>query len=146
MHTKHKRRGGEQNDMSFLYILKKCLLFIPVFCIISIIMIFLLSFIFYRTEDSKSKIDLCGILCLYFSTAITTLMLSKSSPAMGPLGGSVFGALIFIFTYLISLFFEKSDTGVQNILLRLGVILISFIVSLMIQRIKCKNRKRRRHG
>ena len=146
MHTKHKKRVSEQNDISFLYILKKCLLFIPVFCIISLFMIFLLSFIFYRTEDSKSKIDLCGILSLYLSTAITTFILTKSSPTMGLLGGSVFGAFIFIFTYLISLFFEKSDTGVQNILLRLGVILISFIVSLMMQRIKCKNKKRRRHG
>lgn len=145
MRTKHKRPTGSTGELSFPLILKRCLFSIPFFCIISLVCVCITSLIFYNTQDPTSKIDLCGVLSLYLSTAITSILVAKKIKGNEILGGLILGIYIFIFTYLISLLIGDNEGGLMPVILRAGVILISVISSLLTKKRSKPKVRRKRH-
>ncbi len=144
MNTK-KHPGNDKKDISLPFLLKRCFIFLLIFFAIGFLCALFFSLLFFNSEDPTSKIDIIGYLSLYASVAFTAFVFKKGLCEKKFIGGLMLGAMIFIFTYLISLTIGQNENGVTELLLRLGIIIICVIISVIpkLTRKKSKRLKRR---
>ena len=143
MNTK-KHTVGDKNEASCPYLIKRCLIYLLIFFTVGFLCSLFLSILFFNSEDPSSKIDIIGYISLYTSVILTALIFKKRLNSKKIVGGLMLGAMIFVFTYLISLTVGQEENGVIELLLRLGIILICVIISAIpkAKGKKCKKLKR----
>ena len=140
MRIQHKRRSNEQVDASFLFILKKSLIFIPLFFLIGLIICVISALIFFKSADPTSKIRIASLISLYGSAFICSLIFTKRIGERNILAAIVYSLLLFILVYIISLIL---NTG-NGILFKLGIIGVSVAAGLITRKKATKKIKRKK--
>ena len=140
MRIQHKRRSNEQGDASFLFILKKSLIFIPLFFLIGLIICVISALIFFKSADPTSKIRIASLISLYGSAFICSLIFTKRIGERNILAAIVYSLLLFILVYIISLIL---NTG-NGILFKLGIIGVSVVAGLITRKKATKKIKRKK--
>ena len=140
MRIQHKRRSNEQVDASFLFILKKSLIFIPLFFLIGLIICVISALIFFKSADPTSKIRIASLISLYGSAFICSLIFTKRIGERNILAAIVYSLLLFILVYIISLIL---NTG-NGILFKLGIIGVSIAAGLITRKKATKKIKRKK--
>ena len=140
MRIQHKRRSNEQVDASFLFILKKSLIFIPLFFLIGLIICVISALIFFKSADPTSKIRIASLISLYGSAFICSLIFTKRIGERNILAAIVYSLLLFILVYIISLIL---NTG-NGILFKLGIIGVSVVAGLITRKKATKKIKRKK--
>jgi putative membrane protein (TIGR04086 family) len=110
-----KRKRGLNDDLNFSRLFKRILLYTLLFFVASIIVMIILSLIFYNTSDPTSKIGIISLSAFYTSSFICGIALSKQNKQFYILGGILLGAMIFLNTLLISLFLGKDGLSLTSI-------------------------------
>ena len=140
MRIQHKRHSNEQGDASSLFILKKSLIFIPLFFIIGLILSVISALIFFKSADPTSKIKIASLIPLYGSAFICSIIFTKRMGEKNILSALVYSILVFILVYIISLIL---NTG-NGILFKLGIIAISIAAGLITRKKATKKIKRKK--
>ena len=136
---KKSTRRRENEEISFISILIKSIIHIPIFCMISLLCILLIGLIFYSMDDPTGKIDIAGYISLYLSVFINAFILSRRIGQKHMIIGLLHGAVIFLLTIFVAFFFDGSDGDLNNLALRSVIIIVSVLASLLARR-KRKNK------
>ncbi len=110
-----KRKKLTNVDLNFSNLFKRALLFTLLFFATSLVIILIMSCIFYNTADPTSKIGIVSLCALYFSAFLCGLALSRINRQFYLLGGAILGTMIFTFTLLLSLLFSKDGLMATSI-------------------------------
>ncbi len=129
--------------MPFYKLLIRCALFTLIFCIISILIVGVISVIFYNTENPTAKITLSGYVALYLSVFIASFIMTKSNGEKWLFGGLILGAMIFLLTLFFSIF-VKEEGNAQSIIFRALIILDSLASAFLARKRGTKKEKRKR--
>lgn len=136
----HNKKRSVNNEITFLTLLKKCLLNLLLFCALIMFFSLLSGLIFFNTKDSTSKIGISAYVSLYLSVAISSFVLSKYLGQKQILCGLLFGALIVFLTYALSLIFGSGKLDINDLISNIFTIIISMGASLLT---RANNRKKR---
>jgi len=131
-------------ELSFLTLLKKCLLNLIFFSALVLIFSLLSGLIFFRTNDPTSKIGISAYLSLYLSVAISSFVLAKHTGQRQILCGLTFGGLVVILTFTLSLIIYTGKMDITDLILKILTIIISVSASLL-SRTNSRKRKHKRH-
>jgi len=140
-----KRQVNEKTEITYLYLLKRCLLFTLIFMIIGFLCTVISGAVFYRFDDPTSMITPAGYIALYCSVIISAIFFTRGLKSRKLIGGAFFGVIIFVITYLISLIVGQKENGASELILRSLIILICIIISALPGVLKGKSKKPRRH-
>lgn len=139
----HNKKRSVNSEITFLTILKKCLLNLLLFCVLIMIFSLLSGLIFFNTKDPTSKISISAYATLYLSVAVSSFVLSKYIKQKQALCGLLFGALIIILILAISLILGSEKLGIGNLISKLTIIIISTGASLLARANNHKKRHKR---
>jgi len=102
---KNKHRSQNNEEIGLFTIVKRCLIFSPLFLIIALAFLLILSLIFIRIEDSTAYVGLIGKLSLYSSAFICSFLLSRKNKQDYLFSGIFLGAILTFIIFTISLFY-----------------------------------------
>ena len=136
----HNKKRNVNNEITFSTLLKKCLLNLLLFCALIMIFSLLSGLIFFSTKDPTSKIGIGAYMTLYLSVAISSFVLSKQLGQKQILCGLLFGGLIIVLIFMISLILGSGKLGIGDLISKLMIIIISTGSSLLT---RANNRKKR---
>ena len=137
-----KRNHSKNKELTFPSLIKRTLLFTAIFALLSVLIILVLSVIFYGTEKSDTKIPFISIISIYASALITSFLLSKFNGHFYFWGGLILGGFA-LSLILISSIFIKNDS--QNLLFQLAIPLITILGALLGQKRAPKRKNHRQH-
>ena len=140
----NKLRKKENENLSFGASVKRCAAFIPVFCIITIICTTFLAFLFYNLSDPSSMSSLCAELSLCISFIISTCFLLKGTGDGKILIGFIYGAVLLLILYCLSLAFGEGFSSAIKIVLRASMPFFGAIIGILFTKSKVKKGKKRR--
>ncbi len=127
--------------MPFYKLIIRCALFTLIFCIISILIVGVMSVIFYNTQNPTAKITLLGYVALYLSVFLTSFIMTKSNGEKWLFGGLILGAMIFLLTLFFSIFVKEAGNA-QSIIFRALIILDSLASAFLARK---RGRKKEKH-
>lgn len=131
---------NSREGLSLYKLVLRCAIFTIIFCLISILTIFVTSLILYNTTNPTSKSELGGVVALYISTFITVFIMTKINKEKWLFGGLILGGLIFALTLLLFIFIH-GDVAPNNFFFRLIILAISLISAFLGRKKEGKNRK-----
>ena len=143
---KNKHLQGENgiSELSFIDIIKSCLLFLVFFCALSLVLILITSFIFFRLEDPTAWLDIIGKFVLYFSALVSGFLLSKRNLQRYVPGGLFLGALITALIFTLSLILQN-ETANNNALWLALIPVCTVLGSVLGIKRTSKPRRHKRH-
>ena len=134
-------KGVNSNSLSFSKLFLRCLLFVIAFALITSASILICSAIFYNTTNPTSKIELASLISLYFSTFLSSMILTKINGEKWLFGGIILGFLIYLITLALALLIQD-EPNPKNIAFRLLIILVSIFSAFLARK---REKKRRMH-
>ncbi len=141
---KNKLRKKEISETDFISCLKRCLVFIPVFCIIGVICTTVIAFIFYNSDDPTSSSELCANISLYTSFVLSTVLFLKGINEKRILICFIYGSSIFLFLYALSLIFGNGFGSINDFILRILIPVIGAFIGFISLKFSSGNKKRRK--
>lgn len=133
--------GAYTKGMPFYKLFIRCAVFTLLFCVMSVLIVGIMSVIFYNTENPTSKITLLGYIALYSSVFITSFIMTKSNGEKWLFGGLILGGMIFILTLFFSIFL-KDASNPQSIIFRILIIAVSLASAFLARK---RNSKKSAH-
>ena len=116
--NKTKRINSQNNEnQSILQIFKYCFLFTLLFFAISITIITILSLFLFNTNDPTKFLSLSLRITLYFSILVCSFALSKKLQYSYIFAGLIFGCMVFVIFFIISLFSTTESSIIWMILI-----------------------------
>ena len=131
---------NSREGLSLYKLVLRCAIFTIIFCLFSILTIFVTSLILYNTTNPTSTSELGGVVALYISTFITVFIMTKINKEKWLFGGLILGGLIFALTLLLFIFID-GDVTPNNFFFRLIILAISLISAFLGRKKEGKNRK-----
>ena len=104
----HKHSQASINEVSTLNIIKRCFAFTLIFSFLSLILLLLSSAILIRLEDPTRWSNTVGKIVLYVSALFSSLFLSKKNRQAYIFSGAIFGAIITLLIFVLSLIYPNS--------------------------------------
>ena len=122
-------RSEANDEISPFALLKRCLLFCVISFIFSLLLLFVLSFIFIRFEDSTSYVSMIGKLSLYTSAFLCSIILARKNGSNHLFSGILLGGMITATVFIISLIYPGSTENsiIWLLLIPVSTLLGSFI-------------------
>lgn len=135
-----KRTSQDTSELNFLGIIKVCVIFTGIFCIISAILLLIVSLMLFNAEDPSLFLDVAGKGTLFAASVICSFLLSKKVCQRYIPIGLTLGIMITLLIFLISVIFKGDSTNSSQIWL-LFIPVITVIGSLL----GIKKEKKQRH-
>ena len=134
---------NKEKELSFVSLLKRCLMFLLIFVALCVSICLIMSIFFYQTLNPNKMTNLISLLSLFLSTFISAFLLSKRNGQKYLLGGLLLGCMIFVLLFIGALFTERKIFS-PDFALRLAIPAVSLVGSLLgIKREKKIKRKHR---
>ena len=127
MFTKNKIRQQREADVPFSYLIKQCLMFIPVFFLTCLVVSLIMGLIFFNTEDPTSRVTIASIMSLYISSFICSFIVTKRVREKTLVCSLIYSLILFFITYSVSLFLNNGN----SIITKLGIIGVSILAGLL---------------
>lgn len=106
----------ENNELSFIALLKTCLLFFGVFAFFCVLFSAGFSLIFYQTLNPTKMLDFASLLSLYASALLSSFLLSKKTGQKYILGGIVLGTIILLVLIIGAIFCNTKIISIEFLL------------------------------
>lgn len=135
------KQSSPNEEINLFTVVKRCFLFTIIFFMFSLLLLLVLSFLFMKSKDPASWINLIGKFTLYFSAFVCSFILSKKNKQNYILSGLILGAIITGVIFTISLFY-KNDAN--NSTIWLALIPVTTILGSVVA-IKRRSKPRKRH-
>ena len=142
MNSTTRKEAFDNCSLSISKLILRCLIFTVGFCVLSSILVIMMSAIFYSTENPTSRLRLGALIALYASTFITSLLLTKINGQKWLFGGLILGAMIAVLTLLLS-FLVPSEASGHSIPYKAIIILVSLLAAFMGKRRDKSSHKRK---
>ena len=133
-----------QRGLPFYKLLLRCILFTFIFCFISVLLVLILSAVFYGSQNPTAKIQALGYIGLYFSVFLSSLIMTRINKEKWLLGGLILGAMIFLVTLFLSIFIKDSPSA-NSIIFRFIIILTSTVSAFLARQRPRKSHKSKKH-
>ena len=134
---------NKEKELSFVSLLKRCLMFLLIFAALCVSICLIMSIFFYQTLNPNKMTNLISLVSLFLSTFISAFLLSKRNGQKYLLGGLLLGCMIFVLLFIGALFTERKIFS-PDFALRLAIPAVSLVGSLLgIKREKKIKRKHR---
>ena len=75
----NKNFNGKSKDLTFIMLIKSCLLFLLVFISLCVFILVIMSLIFYQSLNPSKMVDLISLSSLFLSAFISAFLLSKAN-------------------------------------------------------------------
>ena len=141
---KNKIKRKEATDSSVSAYIKRCVIFILIFCIVTFICTTVIAFLFYNLNDPTSLSGLCAEISLYLSLTICTCMFLKGIGDKKIIWGFIYGAALLLFLYIFSLLPGNSFESPHKTVLRVTMPFFSAFIGLLLRVTWTKDKKRRK--
>ena len=145
MYNKQRHKINDKAEISIPNLFKRGFIFVLIFLFIGLLNSVLFSLLFYKSANPTDNLNLAGYLALYCSVTVTSILFVKGLHSRQSLGSAILGAMIFLLTYLLSIIMGQNENGVQELILRLCIILICILISVLPKFFKRKSKKIKRH-
>ncbi len=140
--SKKSFNHSKDGELSFLSLLKRCLLFLAIFVALCVTITVIMSLFLYRTLNPNKMVDLISLSSLFISAFVSAFLLSKRNGQKYLLGGLMLGCMIFVVLFAGALFTERKIFSAE-FGLRLAVPAVCMIGALL--GIKREKKVKRKH-
>lgn len=140
MFTKNKIRQQRDVDVPFSYMIKQCLVFIPVFFLTCLVVSLITGLIFFNTDDPTSRVSIASVISLYISSFICSFIVTKRVKEKTLLCSLIYSLILFFITYSVSLFLNNGN----SIIIKLGIIGVSILAGLLTKKKTTRKIKHKR--
>ncbi len=106
----------ENNEMSFVSLIKNCLLFFCVFAVLCVAFSAIFSLIFYQTLNPSKMLDISSLSSLYLASFASAFLLSKKNGQKYLLGGAILGVIILFVLVVGAIFCNTKIFSVEFLL------------------------------
>ena len=134
-------QSDSNENISFLSLLKKCIVFSVIFFLVFFLITAIIGVLFYNTENPTPKADFVGIISLFLASIICSFALSRTLNERNILSGLIMGLFVLGIILIISAIIPGSRDGNNIIVLRYFTPIICIFGSII--GMKRKNKKRR---
>ena len=142
--NKLKHTSADEQGLTFLCILRRAVIFMLIFCIISLLLATILALVLYNTKDPSSFLCYIGPVVLSFSSMLTGFIFSRKNGEKWLLCGVILGLILTSLIFVLNLTFNSYGSESQLVLLAL-VPLTTVIGSLLGSKRKTVNKHHKRH-
>ena len=143
MQKNRARRKEAPNTNTFSYI-KRCIIFIPVFLIVSLLCATVIAFIFYNLNDPSSLSELCAGIILYLSFTVSACVFLRRISHKRIVWGFIYGAAILLLLYSVSLIFGNGFDSLSKTILKGMLPFLGAILGAIFNKAQAKGSKRRK--
>lgn len=126
----HYQKSQKEKGL-FSLVFKKYFICIFTFILFSLLFTALIGILFFNSNDPTSKIDIASYVSLFISTSVSSFILSKSFKDRNALHGLIFGIMLAIITFLISIALNNDKDAIEILLSKGLMVLISFFMSIL---------------
>jgi len=136
-----RKDAAETNIRAYI---KRCIVHILIFCIVTLICTTVIAFSFYNLDDPSSFSRLCAEISLYVSFTICTCMLLKGITDKRIIWGFIYGAVLLFFLYAISLMLGNGFGSVYKTVLRFAMPIWGAFIGVLFKKARTKSARKRK--
>lgn len=112
MNTHYQKTRKEAG--TFITVLKKYLMCVVIFALLSLIFTVITGIIFFGFDDPTSKINMASYISLFLSSFLSAFLLSKKFVDKNALHGFIFGLILVVITLIVSIFVDNGKGTFEN--------------------------------
>ena len=132
----------ENGEMTFISLIKSCLLFFAVFAVLCVVFSAVFSLIFYQTLNPSKMLDISSLSSLYLASFVSAFLLSKKNGQKYLIGGAMLG-IIILFVLVIGAIFCNTKIFSVEFLLKAVVPFVCILGAFL--GIKREKKNKRKH-